>query len=83
MSFSAHRRDALDGSKPLAHRLSHARSCAMLLGQKYKVPRSAILLAVRDSSGVDLTCALTEEELIEAVRHLSKIKTDGFSATQE
>jgi hypothetical protein len=50
----------------------------MLLGQKYKVQRSAILAAVRESAGIDLTGAVTEEELIEAVQCLSKLKTDGL-----
>ena len=37
MAFSAHRRKALDSEVPLPHRLSHVRSCAMHLGQKYGI----------------------------------------------
>jgi hypothetical protein len=70
MSFSTNRRNALDPNRPMAHRLSHARSCAMLMGEKYKVPRSVILDFIRKTSGITLTEPVTESELIEAVRIL-------------
>jgi hypothetical protein len=82
MSFSTNRRNALDPDRPMAHRLSHARSCAMLMAQKYKVPRSAILDFVRKTSGINLAGPVTESELIEAVRILALIKQDGLAATQ-
>jgi hypothetical protein len=54
----------------------------MLMAQKYKVPRSAILDFVRKTSGINLAGPVTESELIEAVRILALIKQDGLAATQ-
>jgi hypothetical protein len=80
VSFSAHRRDALDPSLPIAHRLSHVRSCAMLMGQKYKVRRSVILDLVKHSCGADLMGQVSESEIVEAIRLLDRIKADGPAA---
>jgi hypothetical protein len=82
MSFSTNRKAALDPNLPLQHRLSHVRSCAMLVGQKYKVSRSAILDHVRAASAIDLTTTVAESELIEAIRVLELIKKNGLTATQ-
>jgi hypothetical protein len=54
----------------------------MLMGQKYRVPRSAILEFIRKTSGINLTEPVTEAELAEAVRILERIKKDGLAATQ-
>jgi hypothetical protein len=54
----------------------------MLIGQKYKVPRSAILEFIRKTSGINLTEPVTEAELVDAVRILERIKKDGLAATQ-
>ncbi len=78
MSFSSHRRDALDPNLPLPHRQSHARSCAMLMGQKYRVPRSVILDFVRQACGADLMCPVSEADLIVAVGVLDRIKAIGL-----
>ena len=82
MSFSTNRKAALDQNLPMQHRLSHVRSCAMLMGQKYKVPRSAILDYVRVISAIDLTKTVTDSELIEAIRVLELIKKNGLTATR-
>lgn len=78
MSFSSHRRDALDTSLPLPHRQSHARSCAMLMGQKCLVHRSVILDLVQQVCGTDLNRPATEAELVEAMLVLQRIKTAGL-----
>jgi hypothetical protein len=83
VSFSAHRRDALNPNLPIAHRLSHARSCAMLMGQKYKMHRSVIINLVRRSCGVDLMGLANEAEIVEAVRVLDKIKAYGPDAAPD
>ena len=78
VSYSAHRRDALDPEMPLPHRVSHARSCAMLMGQKYRVHRDAVIEAVRRACGVDLTAPATEAEIVAAVGALDSIKAHGL-----
>lgn len=83
MSFSSHRRDALDSALPLPHRQSHARSCAMLMGQKYRVHRSVILDLVRRACGTDLTRQATEAELVAAVQALERIKVVGLAPGED
>lgn len=83
MSFSAHKRDALDATEPVLHRMSHLRSCAMLMGQKYRVPRSEIIDRVRELSGVDIMQPATDEEIHRAVEAMVNIKQVGLSAQQD
>ena len=78
VSYSAHRRNALDPTTLMPYRTSHARSCAVHLSQKYVVPRSAVIEAVRRACGVDLTASCTESEILEAVRALDAIKANGL-----
>jgi hypothetical protein len=83
MSFSAHKRDALDASMPLNHRMSHLRSCAMLMGQKYRVPRSTVIERVRQVTGVDITVQGSEADLRRAMDALVWIKEAGMDSTAE
>lgn len=78
MSFSAHKRDALDATLPLAHRMSHVRSCAVLLGQKYRVPRGVIIDRVKVLCGVDITLPIDDAAVQQAVRVLESIKESGL-----
>ena len=64
----------------MAHRMSHARSCAMLMGQKYKVHRSAVLDLVQRCCGTDLTVLVSDPELVVAIRVLDRIKAFGLNA---
>ena len=82
MSFSSHKRDALDGSLPFNHRMSHLRSCAMLMGQKYRVPRSKVIERVQQLTGVDITTPGTEAELQSAMNALVQIKQNGLDETE-
>jgi hypothetical protein len=77
VSYSTNRRDALNPDLPTAQRISHARSCAMLVSQKYRVHRSVILDLVRRSCGVDLTASASESGIVEAIATLDRIKADG------
>jgi hypothetical protein len=52
----------------------------MLMGQKYRLPRSDVLDLVRRVCGVDLTTAVTDADLLAAVRVLDRIKAAGLSA---
>ena len=49
----------------------------MLMGQKYRVPRSAIIALV-DAAGIDLHSAATDSEIVEAIRVLDRIKLRGI-----
>jgi hypothetical protein len=81
MSFSAHKRDALDETLPVSHRMSHLRSCAMLMGQKYRVPRSMIFERVVQLCGVDISDLASDAEIQRAVQALVIIKESGLSAS--
>ncbi len=83
MSFSAHKRDALDASMPFNHRMTHLRSCAMLMGQKYRVPRSKVIERVRQLAGVDVTIPGTETDLLRAMNALVQIKESGLQDAAE
>lgn len=82
MSYSAHRRKALDPAQLLPHRFSHARSMAVHMSQKYGVSRSEILNVVWQICGVDLEMEKSEEELVAAVRALDQIKATGLGASR-
>ena len=81
MSFSTHKRDALDATLPVSHRMSHLRSCAMLMGQKYRVPRNTIIERVLQLCGVDITGLADEEEIRRAMEALVTIKESGVGAS--
>jgi len=78
VSFIAHKRDALDATLPLNHRMSHLRSCTMLIGQKYRVPRSVIIERVLKLCGVDITVPANEAGVQRAVQTLVQIKESGL-----
>jgi hypothetical protein len=78
MSFSAHRRDALDRDLPLSKRASHARSCAVHVAEKWRVKRSVVLKAVHQKCGVDLTVVATDVEIETAIRVLEDLKLHGL-----
>ena len=80
MSFSAHRRDALDKTLPLNYRASHARSCAVHVAEKYKVNRSVVIDLVKERCGVDLMSVNTDEEIALAVEMLSYLKVHGLES---
>ena len=77
MSFSAHKRDALDPSLPIHQRMSDLRSCAVLVAQKHSVPRSAIIERVRVLCGVDITGSTDEPGVQLAVEALVHLKESG------
>lgn len=80
MSFSSHRQKALDPDLPISHRMSHLRSCAMLIGQKYGVPRSQIINRVQQVCGVDLNASLSETNIVQAIEILETLKRDGLKS---
>lgn len=78
MSFSANKRDALDVTLPVAHRMSHLRSCAVLVAEKHRVARSTIIERVAGIAGVDITQAASDTEIERAVAALQRLKDHGM-----
>ena len=64
----------MDETLSLSHRVSHARSCAMLVGQKWRVPRSAVIDQVQVLCGVDLTAITQEQEVVNAMSTLDGLR---------
>lgn len=54
---------------PLAHRVSHARSCALHVSQKLSLKRDPLI-----DSGVELHHVVTEQELLDAMAVLERIR---------
>lgn len=50
----------------------------MLMGQKYRVPRSAIIELVQQMCDVDITVRADEAEIQRAVQALVQIKESGL-----
>ena len=78
MSFNVHKRKALDAALPFNHRMSNLRSCAMLVSQKFRVPRSMIITRVAEQCGVDITLSANDAEIHLAVAILEQIKQSGL-----
>ena len=77
MSYSNHRRLALDNALPVPHRMSHARSCAVHVSQKHRVQRGAVLEYVRRVAGVDVSVPHDEGGIRRAIAVLDAIKSTG------
>lgn len=70
MSHSSARKKVLDAAIPLAHRASHARSCANHVANRLGITRRELLMKVEKDSGSNLASPLTEEELINAFNYM-------------
>lgn len=78
MSFSAHKRDALDESMLIAHRMSHLRSCAVLVSEKYNVPRSEVVNRIKSSCGVNIEEPQSNSDIQRVIEVLTLMKTSGL-----
>ena len=74
MSFSYHRRKLLDESEPLAHRASHARSCAIHVANKLGLKREDVIELVAQKSGVNLNRPETVAQLLLAFETLEFLR---------
>lgn len=74
MSFSSHRKAVLDESRPLSHRASHARSCALHVANKLGIRRDAVLHEVAARTGVDLNQPSDAEQLLKAFALLEALR---------
>ena len=77
MAYSAHRRDALDASLPIAHRASHARSCANHVASRCKVHRDVIIERVRELTGVDLQAITSADDFEPVIAALERLRTNA------
>jgi hypothetical protein len=78
MSYSANMRDARDDRLPLQHRVSHLRSCANHMAQKYGVPRSAILERIQIKPAYAPDELPSSEAVLRAAAMLDQIKGEGL-----
>ncbi len=77
MSFSSHRKAVFDDSRPLSHRASHARSCALHVANKLGIRREAVLLEVAAQTGVDLNQPSDADQLLKAFALLEALRQGG------
>jgi hypothetical protein len=78
MSYSAHRRQSLDSSMPIPRRISHVRSCAVHMAQKYGVTRSVVLEEIGIKNGYEEAAFPTSSEIETAIKKLDEIKKNGL-----
>jgi hypothetical protein len=74
MSYNTHKRFALDATKPLPHRVSHARSCTVHVASQLHIPRAEIIQRVKSLSGVDLMDVSSGEDLLRALACLDGLR---------
>jgi len=65
---------------PLPHRVSHVRSCAVHMAQKYGVARSAILEKIGIKDGYTEGAYPTSPEIEAAIEKLDEIKKNGIDS---
>lgn len=83
MSYPTHRKQSLDAELPIRHRLSHVRSCAVPVSQKYRVSRSVVpdLIGIADAYDErDLPSLL---QIAKAIEALDEIKACGLPANRQ
>lgn len=73
MSHSSSRKRVLEATKPLAHRASHARSCANAVANRLGMSRHALLSKVEQETGASLVSPHNEEELLKAFYYMENL----------
>jgi len=77
MSFNSSRRKSLDEALSLQIRGSHARSCALLVAEKFGLNREAVISDVAERSGIDLHNLENGESIQTAMECLEQLRRDG------
>lgn len=70
MSKSSHKNAALDATRPLSHRASHARSFSNHVAASLGISREQLFQRVAADTGVDLEAPGSEEKLLIALHYL-------------
>ena len=76
MSHNSSRNKVLDDSRPLEHRASHARSCAIYIARRIGRSRDDVLAIVRDRTGVDLTKPGSADELLRGFEAMEALQVE-------
>jgi len=74
MSFNSSRRKSLDETLPLQIRASHVRSCALLVAEKFKLTREAVIADVASHTGIDLHNLGDGENILTAIECLEHMR---------
>ncbi|WP_257385203.1 hypothetical protein [Tahibacter caeni] len=80
MSYSSHKKQALDADLPIRHRLSHVRSCAVCVAEKYGVGRSVILDRIGIADAHEEHDLPSAQHIEAAIAALDEIKASGIPA---
>lgn len=83
MSYISDRPKVLDPALPFLIRISHARSCAQIVAQKYGAKRSFVLELVRIMSAVDLTDTQCESDLAHPLDVLDQLRRSRIPPIEE
>ncbi|HRG17059.1 MAG TPA: hypothetical protein PLB00_13760 [Pseudomonadota bacterium] len=70
MSKSSHKNAALDSTRPLSHRASHARSFGNHVAANLGISREQLFQRVETDTGVELEAPGTEEKLLIAMHYM-------------
>lgn len=74
MSYNNHKRQALEESRPIGHRMSHLRSCTVHISQRHRIQRAQVIEKVKVLTGLDLHEHLTDDEMQMATQCLDAIR---------
>ena len=80
MSWASHRKAVHDASRPLPHRASHLRSCAMHVARMLGVAREVLFSRVRAGCGVDMERIADAQALLAAMAYLESVRPRSNSA---
>jgi len=79
MSHSSSRKAVLDSSRSLAHRASHARSCANHVAARLGLSREQLIAHITELTGIDLNLPASEQELLRAFEHMESLSAEGVA----
>lgn len=74
MSYNVHKRQALDTSRPILHRMSHARSCTVITATRHGVRREEVIQRLLEKTGLDLMSPMSDEQLARAMEYLEYLR---------
>ena len=81
MSYSANMRDGHDDRLPLRHRISHLRSCADHMVDKFHLPESVILERIEMKPTYADAGLPSPEVILHAADLLDRIKREGLHSS--
>ena len=72
------RKNALDESQPLLHRASRARSCAMLISEKFRIHRDVVIEHDRELTGVDMHNMSSSVQIAKVIEVMERLRFAGL-----